>query len=269
MGKFDGILLCSDLDGTLLKDDKTISSENYDAIEYFKANGGIFTIMTGRMSYALSTVLDKVTPNAPIGFGNGLGIYDTTTKSRLYSVNLDNSALKVAEYVFENYPDMGIELTTHDGIYCISTSDATIAHLGHDNLPLVKTTFEDFSKPLAKILFTNEPERIDELISDLKNFKYAEQFQLLRSDGKYYEVLPKNIGKHTLLKKLTEILGKDLKKTIAIGDNDNDSSMLSLADIGVAVSNASKAAKNAANMITVSNEEHAIAELIYILDNKS
>ena len=46
MGKFDGILICTDLDGTLLKNDKSVSEENLRAIEYFKREGGRFTFVT-------------------------------------------------------------------------------------------------------------------------------------------------------------------------------------------------------------------------------
>ena len=49
MNKFEGIMICTDLDGTLLSDKHTISPENLDAIEYFKANGGKFTFITGRV----------------------------------------------------------------------------------------------------------------------------------------------------------------------------------------------------------------------------
>ena len=49
MGKFDGILICTDLDGTLYRNDKTVSKENREAIEYFKNEGGYFTFITGRM----------------------------------------------------------------------------------------------------------------------------------------------------------------------------------------------------------------------------
>ena len=45
MGKFDGILICTDLDGTLLRKDKSISEENLAAIDYFCDNGGAFTIV--------------------------------------------------------------------------------------------------------------------------------------------------------------------------------------------------------------------------------
>ena len=67
MGKFDGMLICTDLDGTLLRNDKTISRENIEAIEYFKQAGGYFTFVTGRMPFFVSYVLSAVNPNAPLG----------------------------------------------------------------------------------------------------------------------------------------------------------------------------------------------------------
>ena len=48
MKKYDGILLCSDLDGTLSNSDGKISNENLEAIDYFCKNGGHFTLCTGR-----------------------------------------------------------------------------------------------------------------------------------------------------------------------------------------------------------------------------
>ena len=45
MGQFDGILICTDLDGTLLKKDKSISSENVKAIEFFKKMGDYLPLL--------------------------------------------------------------------------------------------------------------------------------------------------------------------------------------------------------------------------------
>ena len=58
MGKFNGILICTDLDGTLLDNEKHVSKENIEAIEYFKKNGGLFTFLTGRMPFYLSTIYE-------------------------------------------------------------------------------------------------------------------------------------------------------------------------------------------------------------------
>ena len=57
MGKFDNILICTDLDGTLFRNDKSISQRNVDAIEYFKSEGGYFTFITGRMPYYVDDAL--------------------------------------------------------------------------------------------------------------------------------------------------------------------------------------------------------------------
>ena len=83
MGKFDGILICPDLDGTLYKNDKTISDKNRKAIEYFKREGGYFTFITGRLPYYSTYAYDSVKPNVPFGCINGGGVYDDGVYRRL------------------------------------------------------------------------------------------------------------------------------------------------------------------------------------------
>ena len=76
MGKFDGILLCTDLDDTLLTTDKRVSDENSKAIEYFKSEGGLFTFATGRVPQGAKLMLNYVHPNAPMVCFNGAAIYE-------------------------------------------------------------------------------------------------------------------------------------------------------------------------------------------------
>ena len=76
MGKFDGMLLCTDLDDTLLTDNKQVSEKNRKAIDYFKSEGGLFTFSTGRVPMGARLILEYVVPNAPIVCFNGGGIYD-------------------------------------------------------------------------------------------------------------------------------------------------------------------------------------------------
>ena len=66
MGKFDGYLICTDLDGTLLRKDKSVSKENLEAIEYFKNEGGKFTFITGRMPFYAGDISNLIKPNTPI-----------------------------------------------------------------------------------------------------------------------------------------------------------------------------------------------------------
>ena len=80
-----------------------------------------------------------------------------------------------------------------------------------------------------------------------------------------FEILPKGIGKGTAIERIAEYLNIDMSKTIAIGDYNNDISMFRAAKLGIAVANACDDAKAAADLVTVSNLEHAVARVIYDL----
>ena len=193
MGRFDGVLICTDLDGTLLKNDKTISCENIEAIEYFKREGGYFTFVTGRMPFFVSYVLDTIKPNAPFGCVNGAGLYDGIKKEYVWTASM--------------------------------------------------------------------PDKVTELVKCIDD-----HFDFIRSEKTLYEILPKGICKGTSVIKLCDYLNIDIRKSIAIGDYNNDISMFRTAGTGIAVSNACEEALNAADFVTVSNEEHAIAKVVCDLE---
>lgn len=267
MKMFDGLLFATDLDGTLLKNDNTISKENIDAIEYFKSEGGKFTFITGRLPIASRRALNLVKPNAPCGCINGGSIFDHEKNEILRSVNLSRDVLELVEYVDKNLPDMGIEVNAHDKIYFCKKSVATEKHRMSENHPDLKSHYYDVKDPIAKILFAHENGAlVEELMEMLEKHPKAKDFEFVRSATEYYEILPKGINKGRAVLEIAYLLGIAPAKTIAAGDNDNDAPMLSMAGLGVAVSNASDAAKKAADYITVSNEEHAIAKIIEELD---
>ena len=101
----------------------------------------------------------------------------------------------------------------------------------------------------------------------LRAHPLADGFDFIRSERTLLEILPKGVTKGLALIKLTEYLNVDIANTVAIGDFDNDVAMLKTARLGIAVANASKSAMEAADAVTVSNEDDAIAEVIYGLEN--
>ena len=268
MKKFKGILLISDLDGTLLRGDKSISQENIKAIEYFKSNGGIFTFITGRVPAAAVPVYEIVKANAPCGCMNGGGIYDFSTKEVLWNVEISPEVYKLVDFVDENLPGVGIELCGFEKIYFYKKSSSTERHRKHENLEDISMHYSEVKEPIGKILFAEEKEEvITELIQLLEKHPLWDRFDFIRSDAQYYEILPKGVNKGVVAKRLTEILNINPKMVIGVGDNDNDESLLLAVDTGIAVSNASERAKKAANIcLDVSNEEHAIAKIVDMLD---
>lgn len=107
---------------------------------------------------------------------------------------------------------------------------------------------------------------MEELIELLRSHPRAEEFDFIRSEKILYEILPKGVSKGALLCKMAQLLGIEMKHTVAVGDYNNDISMVRAAGIGFAVANGVPEVKAAADHVTVSNEEHAIARIVEELD---
>lgn len=268
MKKFEGILLCTDLDGTLLRKSKEISHENLDAIEYFKSEGGIFTFITGRMPLFVEEFFDVVHPNGPVGCINGGGIYDYPNKKYLWTQPADRSVLDLVELADREMDSIGIQLNTFDHTYFCKENSVMAWFRKLTGAENLTCCYREVKEPIAKILFgvetTEEMVRLDRL---LKAHPAAKSFDFVSAEKTLYEIIPKGVNKGTLLIQMARILGLDSQKTVAVGDYDNDVGMLRAAKLGIAVANASPAAKAAADHITVSNEEHAIARIISDLES--
>ena len=268
MGKFDGILICTDLDGTLYRNDKSISRENKEAIEYFKGEGGYFTFVTGRLPYYSTYAYEAVKPNAPFGCINGGGVYDGVRGEYVWTRELSKEALELVEYIDGLFPGIGIQLCCFDKTCFARDNDTTVRFRQITGLPEILCDYRDFHEHIAKVIFCTDDE--DELLgieAALKGHEKADRFDFIRSEKTLFEILPKGTHKGISIRRLAEYLKIDMKRTVAIGDYDNDAAMLRTAGVGIAVSNASPAALAAADYVTVSNEQHAIAQVIYDLES--
>ena len=263
MGKFDGILICTDLDGTLFRNDKTISRENTEAIEYFKKQGGFFTFVTGRMPMFVSYVAETVKPNVPFGCVNGAALYDYEKGEYISKILMNRKVMELVKYVDDNFPDVGIQVNTFSNVYFSKENESMAKFRELTGAENIVCRYDDVEEPLAKIVFGCEREdEIKKLEEMLKAHPMADEFDFIRSEKTLFEILTKGTGKGASINGLCKHLNLDRKKTIAIGDYNNDVEMLEAAGVGIAVSNACAEARAAADFVTVSNEENAIAKVI-------
>ncbi|MBQ4052314.1 MAG: HAD family phosphatase [Clostridia bacterium] len=267
MKKFEGILLCTDLDGTLFNSHRQLSKENREAIEYFKNQGGSFTIITGRVPATSKEICRLVKPNVPYGTGNGGGIYDFEAQKFLWTATLTPDFLELVEWVDRNFPDMGIQLNTAQGVYFNKDNPALEDFRRITGLSNRACHYREVPGPVMKVVFAHrDGARIEALMEGLAHHPKAGQFDFIRSEHTLYELLPKGVSKGNALLKMAELLGIDPAKTVAVGDYDNDISMIRAAGVGYAVANALPQVKEVADRITVSNDRHAIAKIIEELD---
>ncbi len=268
MGKFDGILLCVDLDDTLLTSDKRVSRGNYDAIEYFKSEGGLFTFATGRIPIGAKPIIRQIMPNAPAVCFNGGSIYDFGKKETLMLRTLDKGALDAARYIEETLPDVGIVVCTADKVYFCKVNDIVLEHQRLEELPDNFAGYEDIGEDRTKILFMTEEENMSVLRETADSAPFADDYTFVKSSPWYYELLPKDTDKGTGLLRLAEMLGIPMNRVIAVGDNENDLSLIKAAGIGIAVANAADRVKAAADYVTrESCDDDAIAAVIRMIEN--
>lgn len=242
MGKYDGILICSDLDGTLVDSKGVISKENIDAIEYFIKNGGRFSLSTGRSPrYAKKLEKNGLYCNAPIIALNGSMIYDIQKEKVLYQNPMDYDKISdITEFLNE----YGLYL--NEAVY---HSADTVEN------------FEDIiDRVLYKILFVCKDSHSAKKFRKALEEKYSEGFFIVNSWDAGVEILDEKSKKGDCVLKMRELL--DVGKIVCVGDYENDISMLLAADVSYAVANAIPSVKEAATHITVSNDENALAVII-------
>ncbi|MGN0106470.1 MAG: Cof-type HAD-IIB family hydrolase [Hominilimicola sp.] len=267
MGKFDGILLCTDLDDTLLTTDKRVSEENSRAIEYFKSEGGLFTFVTGRVPMGARLMLEYVHPNAPMVCFNGAAIYDFKDDKMLWSRSLDDKAIEVVEYIDNLFDFVGIEVCTDDKIYFCRVNRVLEEHQTLERLPDNFLDYHDIPETWKKVLFMAESDELGLIKDAIASSPFADKYTFVQSSPWYYELLPKNASKGEGLMHLADLLSIDRSRTIGVGDNENDLTMIKMAGKGIAVSNAIDAVKQAADYITVDNNSNAIAAVIKAIEN--
>lgn len=267
MGKFDGMLLCTDLDDTLLTDNKQVSEKNRKAIDYFKSEGGLFTFSTGRVPMGARLILEYVVPNAPIVCFNGGGIYDFSENKMLWSRKLDSDAISAVEYVDRRLDFVGIEICTEEKIYFSKINAKVREHQVLEKLPDNDLDYHDIPEVWQKVLFMTEEHELNTVRRTISESPFADKYTFVQSSPWYYELLPKNSTKGDGLIQLGELCGIDRSRIIAVGDNENDLEMVKMAGVGIAVENAIPIVKNSADYITADNNSDAIAKVIYDLEN--
>jgi len=267
MGKFDGVLFASDMDGTLLNAEHEISRENIEALEYFTQNGGRFTLATGRMIHAINLYAQMLPVNAPIIALNGAVVYDLAKKETLHSRPHDRDITEVVDGLAEAFPELGVEVVMLDRMYVCRGSEVSRIHCEIIRVPYVLTDVRDAAGECMKMNLTQEPGCLDRAERYLKD-RYPGVFYIVHSDVYYLEVLHADANKGFGLKTIAGLLGIERENVCAIGDHHNDIELLNNAGFAFAPANAEPEVKAAANLVVPSNNEHAIMHVINHIDSK-
>lgn len=268
-------LIALDIDGTVLREDKSLSNGVKEAIAKAAAKGVKVVITTGRPIKGISKILNELNLRSEGDYAIGYngGVIQKTHNEEV------TSQILMPENSFDPLYRLSVDLNVH--IHLLTSkevitpnkdiSDFTVLEAFMNGIQLLYKTPEEIQaiKNINKVMLIDHPEILETAIAQLPNWLY-EKFNVVRSAPHFLEILPKEVSKGTGIKMLADSLGIKQEEVIAVGDADNDLDMIEYAGLGVAMGNAFENVKEIANYITKTNEEDGVAHVInkFILDEE-
>lgn len=226
---YTGLALLTDLDGTLLMPDKTLSPTDAAAIADFRTQGGCFSMATGRGIQATQPYIDLLHPDFPAVMYNGAMIYDTQAKQIAAASYLPKEARALLEELAAAFPNVGAEVLRPDGVFVFQDGEYERQHLEITHIPFIMKTLDEVPPETCfKALFAGAPEEISRMIDYVQQERFA-AVSFTRSHRWFLEILPHTTNKGTALQAIRAMLPAG---TVigAAGDFDNDIAMLLAAD---------------------------------------
>lgn len=258
-----------DLDGTLLNDQKEITSGNRDAIRRALAAGHRIVITTGRP--LLSAIdqakrLDLTRPGCYLIAYNGGIIYDSGAKQVIFEQSIP---LELVYPVFAEANQRNIHIQTYykNSVLveprCYNDVVARYCQLIHMNYDVLPDIHELSEAPPKMLVIDYQHQAPLISFQDWVLTHYGDRLDSFFSCDQYLEIVPKGLSKGNALLQLAHLLGIPEEQTLAVGDAANDLSMIQAAHMGVAMCNGTEEVRAAANDVTTRDNNHdGIAEVI-------
>ncbi len=268
----DKILYVSDLDGTLLRNDKTISPFSAKIIGEFIDRGGLFTYATARSYRTASEVSKGINPKIPIILYNGTFIAEPNGKI-IYSNSFNQGEIKkVVDYLQkqEVYP---LVYSFVDGKEYFSYREDKVTkgiNAFNDDHPNDErknpTTSEKLTQgKIFHITCIDEYEKLAPLYDEFKKHFQCVLYKDAYTKEWWLEIMPREATKANAIRIVSKMLG--CNKIVCFGDGVNDMSMLDVANELYATENAHEELKNIATSVIESNENDGVAKFLLTTEN--
>lgn len=258
-----------DLDKTTLNNQGSLSRKTKEAIEEAIQKGIHIIVASGRSLSSLPKEIRDIEKIRYAITSNGAAIYDLhtgeclkqykMTEQSIDSILYYTQGIEVAYETFIDGEAFAQKAYVEDPV-AFGASEKAIPYIRSTREPI--ENIQNFIKEnRGKIESIDVVVKSEELKMRLwKTFETKiEDVYVTSSVPQLLEVSYKESGKHSGVRFLLDYLGLSAEDLAAFGDGDNDAELLRFAGIGIAMENASDNCKEAANTITLSNEEDGVA----------
>ncbi|MGW7267118.1 HAD family hydrolase [Streptomyces sp. NPDC054842] len=255
-------LIATDLDGTLLRGDDTLSGRSREALARVAGAGGRHLVVTGRPAPRVRPLLEQLGGEGLAVCGQGAQLYDAGTGRLLWSVTLDRELAEIALGKIEAEVGQVHAAVDQDGVDGLTLIEPGYL-MPHPTLPAVRVRRRDdlWTRPISKVLLRH-PTLSDDELASVARMTVGSLATVTMSGPGTVELQPYGVTKATGLALAAGHLGLSPADTIAFGDMPNDIPMFDWAAHGVAMANAHPELRAVADEITLSNEEDGIAVVL-------
>ena len=269
-------LFVFDLDGTLLTRDKdeSLSKNTKSTIKMLRRKGHIVCLLTGRPWSATKDIYNDLNLDTVVGNYNGGHIHNPSDYSFIPSSNTIEPLISFSIIKDENLKKIAKNIIIENPRKILSWKpiSANLSNFLHikDNQIIKRISLENFTSKPNGIIIPIKKEWHDDIELIVNHFKskYGDEvsistWKLEMEEELILDIVSKNSRKDIGLIQIARYYGIDMDHVIAFGDGMNDYEMISIAGVGVAMSNALTRIKEVANAITEhTNNEDGIYKFI-------
>ncbi len=260
-------LLAADMDFTLLAPGKDIPEGNKEAIRALKESSVAFTIATGRSSFLVGRFAEDLGIDVPLITSNGGSLFDASARKQFESKDFEDAKIRtLLGFLIDKsadatlYSDEGIffapDSTRH---YFVEAYNSGVEPSKRSPMVEIDKSFLELEKipKFNKILLQSADEDVISILSS------DPDLEVISSGPNLFDVMRSGVSKGGALLSLAGYLGIPSQNTFAIGDSDNDISMIESAEYGIAVGNATEGVKAVAAYITANYDSLGFAKAVY------
>lgn len=260
-------ILVLDIDGTLTTSEKKISNDTLNAVLATQDRGHKVVLASGRPTAGIRAVAKQIRLNEYGGYilsFNGAKIINCKTEEIIYQKTLPKDIIPELKAAADEF-GVGIITYEEDAIVVGTKIDNYMeieAKINHLPLKEVENFADYVSFDVNKCLMTGEPSHLAKVEEQMKE-RFGDIVNIYRSEPFFLEIVPPNVDKADSLSHLLDRLNLSKTQMISCGDGYNDLTMIQYAGMGVAMANAQQVVKEAADYITLSNDEDGVAHVIH------
>jgi len=255
-------LVVSDVDGTLLTKDKTLTDGAGNAVRALRAAGIGFTIVSSRPTIGMGFLVEPLAITLPIGAFNGSSIVDGQLKpieQHLIAPNVAQRAIDVL-----NQFGVDIWLFTNERWYTRNPDGEYVPHekraIKHD--PTIITDFTPHLAGACKIVGASSDAALLARCEATMQQVLGAEATAVRSQTYYLDITPAGHDKGTFVAAMAKRLGISTDAVATLGDMQNDLAMFANSGVSFAMGNAADDIKKYATHVTDSNERDGFARAI-------